>query len=255
MSQVRYEVQDAVATIALAAPPINTLNLERLEAVLDGFRRAAADEAVRAVILASDVPGFFSAGLDIEILRDQSGRMVRSLLDHLYTEMTDIPHHLGKPSIAAVGGAARGGGMTLAVSCNVILAGRGATFGYPEVNIGVPPAIHLSHLPRIVGRHRAFELLFSGRAFGPEEAERLGLVSRVVEDVALMDEARTLARTFAEKSPTVMRQGHAAFMTANDVGYRGDVAAAVETFCSIAGGDDAREALAAFLEKRPPAFD
>src|SRR5207247_6880711 len=95
---------------------------------------------------------------------------VRGLLDKLYVELAEVQYNLGKPSIAAVGGAARGGGMTLAISCDVLIAGESATFGYPEIDLGLVPALHFVHLPRIVGRHRAFELLFSGRSFGADEA-------------------------------------------------------------------------------------
>src|SRR5436305_15061270 len=119
----------------------------------------------------------------------------------MYVDLAERQHELGKPSMAAVGGAACGGGMTLAISCDVLVAGEGASFGYPEIDLGLVPAIHFVHLPRIVGRHRAFELLFSGRSFGAHEAARLGPVSRVVPDVSTDDEARALAKSFATKPP------------------------------------------------------
>ena len=137
----------------------------------------------------------------------KSATEVRRLLDKLYVELADVQYDLGKPSIAAVGGSARGGGMTLAISCDVLVAGRSATFGYPEIDLGLIPAIHFMHLPRIVGRHRAFELLFSGRTFGADEAASLGLVSRIVPDEKVPDEARSMARVFATKSRTTMRLG------------------------------------------------
>jgi enoyl-CoA hydratase/carnithine racemase len=221
-----------------------------LEQLIDALRRAAADESVRAVVLASAVPRRFSAGLDLDILRGKSATEVRQFLDKLYVELSDAQYNLGKPSIAAVGGAARGGGMTLAISCDVLLAGQSATFGYPEIDLGLVPAIHFVHLPRIVGRHRAFELLFSGRAFGAEEAASLGLVSRIVPDEKLRDTAREMAGIFASKSPTAIRLGRAAFMRANDLDFRRSVGDAVELFCNVATTDDAQEGLRRFLEKR-----
>jgi enoyl-CoA hydratase/carnithine racemase len=140
----------------------------------------------------------------------------------------------------------------MAISCDVILAAQGATFGYPEIDIGVLPAIHFAHLPRIVGRHRAFELLFSGRSFAAREAAELGLVSRVVPDAELDAAALALARTFAAKSPTVVRLGRAAFMRQNDLDYRRSIAAAVEDFCNVVVTDAAQEGLRAFVEKRKP---
>src|SRR5262249_57473600 len=85
-------------------------------------------------------------------------------------------------------------------------------FGYPEIDLGLIPAIHFLHLPRIVGRHRAFELLFSGRTFGAAEAASLGLVSRVVPDEKVREEARAMAQVFARKSRAAMRLGRAAFL-------------------------------------------
>src|SRR5207253_10293037 len=178
-------------------------------------RQAAAADDVRAVLLASAVPARFCAGLDLGMVLGRSAAEVRPVLEKLYVELADVQYGLGKPSIAVVNGAARGGGMTLAISCDVIVAGRSATFGYPEIDLGLVPAIHFVHLPRIVGRHRAFELLFSGRAFGAEGAASLGLVSRVVPDERVRDEARAMARVFATESRTTRRLGRGAFVRIN----------------------------------------
>jgi enoyl-CoA hydratase len=249
---LRYEVSDQIAEITLARLPVNALNLSLLEQLLAAFGRAAADDNVRAVVLTSAVPGRFSAGLDLGMVIGKSSIELRRLLDKLYVELADVQYNLGKPSIAAVGGAARGGGMTLAISCDVLVAGRSTTFGYPEIDLGLVPAIHFVHLPRIVGRHRAFELLFSGRTFDADEAASLGLVSRVVPDEKVRDEARAMARMFATKSRTTMRLGRAAFVRANDLDYRRGIGEAVEIFCNVAATADAQEGLRAFIEKRSP---
>jgi len=247
-----YEVSDRIAEISLARLPVNALSLSLLEQLIAAFERAAADEKVRAVVLRSAIPRRFSAGLDLGMLFGKSETELRRLLDKLYVGLADAQYNLGKPSIAAVGGSARGGGMTLAVSCDVLIAGRSATFGYPEIDLGLVPAIHIVHLPRIVGRHRAFELLFSGRSFGADEAASLGLVSRVVPDDKVRDEALAMARVFATKSPTTLRLGRAAFARANDLDDRGGLGDAVENFCNVAATADAQEGLRAFIEKRPP---
>lgn len=250
--QVRIETEDGIARIILDRPPVNALSLDFIRSVVAAFRQLGADPSVRAVILTSAVAGRFSAGLDLDILLGKSGMEVRDFLTALYVDLYDAQHDLGRPSIAAVGGTARGGGVTMAISCDVILAAEGATFGYPEIDIGVLPAIHFAHLPRIVGRHRAFELLFTGRSFAAREAAELGLVSRVVPDTELDAAALALARTFAAKSPTVMSLGRAAFMRQNDLDYRRSIAAAVEDFCNVAVTDAAQEGLRAFVEKRKP---
>lgn len=247
---VRYEVANGIARIVLHRPPVNALDLDMIKSVVAALEAAAKDDAVRAVALMSAVPKRFCAGLDLKILLGKSDTEVRGFLQELYIRLHDAQHNLGKPSIAAISGAARGGGMTLAISCDVIVAGAGATFGYPEVDVGVIPAIHFVHLPRIVGRHRAFELLFSGRSFDADEAYRLGLVTRIVPDAEVEAAALALAATFAAKSPTVMRLGRAAFMRQNDLDYRRSIANAVEDFCNVTMTDAAQEGLRAFVEKR-----
>ena len=249
---IRYETKDAIARITLNAPPINVLTLDLIDEFLIALCRARDDIDVRAVVISSAIPRFFSAGLDIKALQHESGDGITILLDRLYLRLCEVQSDLGKPSIAAVTGAARGGGMTLAISCNVIVAGASATFGYPEINVGLLPAIHFVHLPRIIGRHRAFELLFTGRAFGADEAQHLGLVSRIVRDEDVVTEALALARTFADKSPMALMLGHRAFMRANDMYL--DVAKTIEPFREAATSMDGREAMRAFVEKRPPRF-
>jgi enoyl-CoA hydratase len=247
---VRYAVSDRIARIVLDRPPVNALSLVAIRAVVAALRQAAADDDARAVVLSSAAARHFCAGLDLAMLLGKSRDQVREVLQELYVGLHDCQCNLGKPSIAAVGGAARGGGMTLAISCDVIIAGQSATFGYPEIKIGVLPAIHFAHLPRIAGRHRAFELLFSGRSFAAREAFELGLVSKIVADNELDAAATALAADFAAKSPAVMGLARAAFMRQND--YRHRIADAVEDFCNVVTTDAAQEGIRAFLEKRAP---
>ncbi len=254
MTRIRYEVADHVAEITMDSAPVNALSVAMIDEILAALKRASADDDVRAVILCSALPRRFCAGLDLSILQGESGLAVHKFLEKLYIELADVHYNLGKPCIAAVDGAARAGGMTLCIQSNVIVAGESSTFGYPEIDVGMIPAIHFIHLPRIVGRHRAYEILFSGRAFPAREAAELGLVSRVVPDGQVLDEARRMARMFADKPPTVMRLGHAAFMRFNDQDYRRDIGSVVESFCTIAATEESREGIRAFVEKRAPAW-
>jgi enoyl-CoA hydratase/carnithine racemase len=251
-SGVTYAVSRRVARITLNRPPVNALTLDMIRAVVAALNRAAADDDVRVVIMTSALPRRFCAGLDLDVVLEANNEKIRALLQALYLDLHDAQRALGKPSIAAVGGAARGGGVTLAISCDVIIAAESASFGYPEIDIGVVPAIHFAHLPRIVGRHRAFELLFGGRSFGAQEGAELGLVSKVVADGELAAAAMALANVFAAKSPAAMRLGRAAFMRQNDGGERQRIADAVEDFCQAASSAAAREGIRAFVEKRKP---
>ncbi|TDF64557.1 enoyl-CoA hydratase/isomerase family protein [Cupriavidus sp. L7L] len=254
MSLVTYTVRDRVAEILLDNAPVNALTVPMVDALIRALDRAATDDAIRAVIVGSAVPKRFCAGLDIAALQGASAETVHTLLDKLYVQLSEAQYRLGKPSIAAVSGAARGGGMTLAISCDLIIAAEDASFGYPEIDVGMLPAIHFTHLPRIVGRHVAFDLLFSGRAFGASEAQALHLVNRVVPADKVIEEARSLAATLVAKSASAMNMGRAAFHRAVDSDYRRGASYAVDTFCRVAATDDAREGIAAFVAKRLPSW-
>ncbi|MEM6439319.1 MAG: enoyl-CoA hydratase/isomerase family protein [Pseudomonadota bacterium] len=251
---IDYVRRDGIAEIILNRQPVNAFSVQLLEEILGAMRAAAADDAVRVVLLRSALPKVFCAGLDLDIILDSDALKVRAFLERLYSELYDVQHHMDKPTVAVVGGSARGGGMTLAISCDMIVASDAATFGYPELEIGVVPAIHFMHLPRIVGRYRAFDLLFSCRAFDAAEAHALGLVSRVSPSERLEKDAMALARSLAAKPPVATRLARRAFMRANDLDYRRGVANAVEDFVNVATLPEAQEGLRAFLEKRAPSW-
>lgn len=254
MSKVTYSLRKNIAEIALENAPVNALTPDMVGELISALARAAQDADARVVVLTSGIVGRFCAGLDLTALNGASPEKIRVLLERLYTGLTEAQFALGKPSIAAVTGAARGGGMTIAISCDMIVAGKSATFGYPEIDVGVLPAIHFTHLPRIVGRHRAFELLFTGRTFDPQEAMALGLVNRVVEDGAVRETAFELAGMLAAKPQGALSLGRKAFLNATDNGWRQGVASAVETFCNVAVSSDGREGVSAYAERRAPSW-
>ncbi|MBT3535749.1 MAG: enoyl-CoA hydratase/isomerase family protein, partial [Rhodospirillaceae bacterium] len=198
---VEYEVVDRIAVLRLNRAPVNALSLDFVNEIIAALRQAGEDDGVRTVVIASALDATFCAGLDLSVVKGVDGEGMRGFLERLYFELNDVQYRLGKPSIAAVEGAARAGGMTVAVSCNMIIAGESATFGYPEINVGLIPALHFVHLPRMAGRHRAFEYLFTGDDFDAEVARDLGIVNHVVPDGQVMDRAMELARKLADKSP------------------------------------------------------
>ena len=252
MNPLRYEVRDNIAEIHLCHAPVNALDVNVLDALIDALNAANADSGVRAVLLASGLPGRFCAGLDMKQLLQATPNGIRELLTKLYIKLYDAQFNLTKPSISVVSGAVRGGGMTVAISSDMIVSADSATFGYPEIDVGVLPAIHYVHLPAIVGKHRAFDLLFTGRTFSAQEAQTMGLVTRVAPEGELMAQARTLARSLADKPPQVLAMGRRAFAYSNDNEYRRRVATAVEVFCNAAATPEAREGLNAFVQKRAP---
>ena len=247
---VRYAVADHIATITLTRPPLNAFSIAFLDQIIAALRRASTDPDARVVILASGIEKMFCAGLDLDIILGSDDATIRAFLNRLYIELWDVQRNMGKPTIAAVDGAARGGGMTLAISCDMIIAGEKASFGYPEINLALPPAIHFAHLHRIIGRYRAFDLLFTARTFDAHEALNLGLASRVAPHA--LPEALAAARVIAEKSPAAIAFSRAAFHREADRNYTEAVARAVDDFCKLATSRDAQEGLRAFLEKRKP---
>jgi enoyl-CoA hydratase/carnithine racemase len=224
-----------------------------IEALLGALEKAKDDASVRAVIICS-AHKVFCAGLDLDIVSGKRGTETKLFLERLYFALNDVQYRMGKPTIAAVDGPARAGGMTIAISCDMIIAGEAATFGYPEIDVGLIPALHFVQLPRLVGKHQAFGPLFLGDSFDAATAFRMGLVSEVVPKGTALDRARILARRFAEKSPIVMKIGRDAFMRAVDADYRRAIENAAESFALVATTQDCQEGLDAFVEKRSPKY-
>jgi enoyl-CoA hydratase len=251
---VRYEVRDRVAEITMDRGPVNAISLELARGVIDAYRRAREDDAVGAVILTSALPTVFSAGLDLKIALEYDGQALRRFIEVFYYEMHEALYRLGKPVIAAVNGHARAAGVTWAVSCDMIVAAEEAGMGYPEIDVGLLPAMHLVHLPRVAGRHRAAELLFTGDVVPARRMLELGVVNHVVPREQVMETARALARRLAAKSPVAMKLLRDAFVRANDLDYRRAMEGVVETMCSLKDTADSREALRAFVEKREARF-
>jgi enoyl-CoA hydratase len=250
---VHYTVTDSIAEITLDRAPVNALSMPLIDALLEALGKAREDAAVRAVIIAS-AHKVFCAGLDLDIIRGKRGIDAKLFLERLYFALNDIQYRMGKPTIAAIDGPARAGGMTIAISCDMIIAGEAATFGYPEIDVGLIPALHFVQLPRLVGKHQAFGPLFLGDSFDAATAFRMGLLSEVVPKGTALDRARVIARRFAEKSPIVMKIGRDAFMRAVDADYRRAIEHAAESFALVATTQDCQEGLDAFVEKRPPKY-
>lgn len=251
---IDYQAKDGVAAILLNNPPVNGITEALLGELMAALRRAGADDEVRAIVLGSAVPGRFCGGLDLPRFLQASPSAAHAIVHKLYYELHELQSGLGKPTIAAITGSVRGGGMSIAITCDMLVAAEDATFGYPEMEIGLLPSIHYTHLPRIVGRYRAFDLLFTGRVFDAREAMALGLVSRLAPAAQVLEEAQALGRVFATKSPDLMRLGKAAFARATDNGYRQGAASAVDLVSTVFGTEDCKEGLAAFAEKRKPVW-
>ncbi len=250
--RIEYDVTDHVAVIAMKRPPVNAIDHAMIDAIHAALLKANADPAVRAVILTSALPGMFSGGMDLRMVVEGDAQDLRAFVTKFYIGTMDIQYVMKKPTIAVVNGPARGAGMTLSITSDVILAADDIDLGYPEIDVGVIPAIHYVHLPRQISRHKAFELLFIGKPIPAAEAASMGIINHAVPRAELMDRAFAMARAFAAKSPTIMALGRHSFVRANDMDYRRNVENQIETLCNIYSTPDGREGLRAFIEKRRP---
>lgn len=252
--RVDYEVQGQVAVIAMNRKPVNAIDHAMIDAIHARLREADADADVRAVIITSALPGMFCGGMDLCMVAAGTTADLREFVYKFYLGTMDIQYAMHKPTIAAINGPARGAGMTLGITCDMIYAADDIDLGYPEIDIGVIPAIHYVHLPRQISRHKAFELLFGGQPISAAEAVRLGIINHAVPRDELLDSAQAMAQVLAGKSSQIMALGRQSFMRANDLDYRRNIENQIETLCNVFETADSREALNAFLQKRAPRF-
>ena len=254
LDRVNYSIDGTTAVIALNRAPVNAIDHAMIDAIHEAMLLADDDDNVRAVIITSALDGMFCGGMDLRMVAAGDSLDLREFVTKFYMKTMDIQYAMSKPTIVAINGPARGAGMTLSITSDVIVAADDIDLGYPEIDIGLIPAIHYMHLPRQISRHKAFELLFAGKPISAAEAEQLGLLNHIVPRNKLMDKALELGLQFAEKSPTIMALGRQSFMRANDLDYRRNVENQIETLCNIYSTKDGREGILAFVEKRKPVW-
>ena len=251
---VRYEVADSgVATIAMDQPDTrNALSDELLGDLIAAFEAARDDAAVRCVVLASTHATTFSSGGNL------SGFAADVPLVHKHTATERFPRlftligELGKPVICAVNGHCLAGALGLALACDLIVASEAATFGTPEINVGVFPFMILALIVRNVPRKKATEMLLLGERFDAREAERLGIVNRVVAAEDLEEAVGDWAQRLAGKSPVLMKLGKDALWRQNDMALE-DAWDYLRAQLTIAfATEDIQEGVQAFFEKREP---
>ena len=247
------ETADGVTLIRLNRPEaLNALNSQLLDELCQALDAAEVDEGVRCVVLTGSERAF-AAGADIKEMSDKTYAQMFSL--DFFTKGSRRLEQFRKPIIAAVAGYALGGGCELAMLCDFIIAAETAKFGQPEINLGVMPGIGgTQRLTRFVGKSKAMEMILTGRMIDAEEAERCGLVSRVVPADALVAEAMKAAAKIAGLSPLAAmlckEMVNAAYETPLSQGVRLER----RLFQSMFAFADQKEGMAAFVEKRKPDF-
>ena len=250
---VRVEVADRVATIRLDRPKMNALNAQVQGEIAEAARQVSADDSVRAVILYGG-ERVFAAGADIKEMAGKN--FSQAYREDFVTRNWEAVARARKPVIAAVAGYALGGGCELAMMCDFIIAADNAKFGQPEINLGVGPgAGGTQRLTRAVGKAKAMEMCLTGRMMDAAEAERAGLVARVVPLGNLMLETRATAEKIAARAlPALLMIKecvNAAFETPLAQGIRFER----RLFHALFATAEQKEGMTAFIEKRKPVFD
>ena len=244
---------DGYAVVTLNRPEaLNALNTTLTGELGDFLESVADDDSVRCIVLTGSVKAF-AAGADIKEMADQAyADMYRG---NFFARAHDRVAGFRKPIIAAVSGYALGGGCELAMLCDFIVASDRAKFGQPEINLGVAPGIGgTQRLTRFVGKSKAMEMILTGRMMDSAEAERSGLVSRVVAGDKLIEEAMAAATKIAGQSPLAVKMNKELVEAAYETTLATGVALERRLFHSLFAFDDQKEGMAAFIEKRKPDF-
>jgi enoyl-CoA hydratase len=249
---ILVEKRSRVGVATLNRPKsLNALNAELLEELDQALIEFDRDPEIGAVVVTGG-PKAFAAGADISEMR---GKNFPAIYLEDFFAICDRIAARRKPRIAAVAGFALGGGCELAMICDFIIAAENAKFGQPEIKLGVMPGIGgTQRLARAVGKAKAMDLCLTGRMMDAAEAERSGLVSRIVAPDRLMDEAMAAAETIASMSLPVAMMTREAIERAFEVSLAEGVRFERRVFHSIFATADQKEGMTAFLEKRPPRF-
>jgi len=246
---------DGIAWLTLNRPAArNALSVVLMTALQDALDAIARDSAVKVVVIAGNGPGF-CAGHDLREMRANPGRQhYQAVFGQCARLMTSIVR-LPKPVIARVHGIATAAGCQLVASCDLAVAATDARFATPGVNIGLFCSTPMVALSRAVPRKAAMEMLLTGEMIGADEAQRLGLLNRVVPADRLDDAVTELAHTIAAKSPLVVKIGKEAFYRQAELGLDAAYAYTSEVMVANMMARDAEEGIDAFLQKRPPHWE
>jgi enoyl-CoA hydratase len=246
------EERDAVALIRLNRPQVlNALNLQLMDELVAALEAYDADDAVRVVVITGDEKAF-AAGADISEMAGVSSAEMR---ERNQFEKWERIKKIRKPLIAAVSGAALGGGCELAMLCDIIVASETAKFGQPEINLGLMPgAGGTQRLVRAVGKSLAMEVVLNGRFLSAQEALAAGLVSRVVPVELYLVEALKLAGQLAQRAPLALQLAKESVLRAFEMALSDGLELERASFYSLFDTADAQEGTEAFLNKRKPEF-
>ncbi len=250
---VRFERLGARANIIINRPEKrNALNAATIAELYRAFEICKNDPGVRVVVLSGAGDKAFCAGADLAENLQSMNEYFRYIQRETFVNLFKIIPQLGKPVIGAVQGLALAGGCGLAVSCDFVIASETARFGTPEVNVGLFPMMISAILLRNLGRKKAYDMMLTGRQIDAQEAERIGLVTRVVPAERLQAEVDLLAAELASRSPAILKLGKDALIKADQMPFN-EALDYLSTMLSLNFlTEDASEGMTAFMEKRSP---
>jgi enoyl-CoA hydratase len=254
-ANLTHRKSGAIATLTIDRPKaLNALNQATLAEIQRALQDAASDSSVQGVIVTGAGDKAFVAGADITEIASASPLQAQAFTRQGQA-VFDLVETLGKPIIAAVNGYALGGGCELAMACTLRIAADNASFGQPEVRLGVMPGFGgTQRLPRLVGKGRAMQIILTAQNIDAREAYRIGLVNDVVEPARLMARAEELLLQIIANAPLAVRLSMAAIHQGLEAGQAQGLALESASFALCASTEDKREGTAAFLERRQPRF-
>jgi enoyl-CoA hydratase/carnithine racemase len=242
-----------VATIALNQPETrNALSPQVLAELLAALQHARDDEQVRVVVLASTHEKVFSSGGNLAAFSAEVSQLDKHRENERFPELFRLLGELGKPSICAAGGHVLAGALGLALACDLVIARESSRFGTPEINVGLFPFMVAALLYRNVPRKKAAELLLLGEQITAAEAERIGIVNRVVPDAEFEQAVSDWAHKLAGKSPLMLRLGKDAMFSQQDMAFAQALEHLRSQLTLALASEDLQEGVAAFFEKREP---
>jgi enoyl-CoA hydratase len=249
---VERQAEQRTALVRLNRPKqLNALNGPTMDALCEALEELDRDDEVRAIVVTGNERAF-AAGADIG---EMAGATPVEMLRGSRIGQWDRIRRVSKPVIAAVNGWCLGGGCELAMALDLIVAGEGAKFGQPEINIGViPGAGGTQRLTRAIGKSKATEMILTGEPITARQAERAGLVARVTPDELVVEDALALAAKIATKSPVALRLAKEAVNAAYEMPLTAALAHERRLFFLLFATEDQKEGMAAFIEKREPEF-
>lgn len=255
MDNVKTENRDGVLVVTIDRPKVlNALNAQTVGEIWSTFQSARDDDSVKAIILTGGGEKAFVAGADITELAQATpitGKQTSENGQRVFRAIERFP----KPVIAAINGFALGGGCELALACHIRIASEKAQLGLPEVTLGIIPGYGgTQRMARLLGKGKALELILTGDRIGAAEAEKIGLVNRVVPAEELMSTCEEMARRMMTRAPLAVRSAIEAVMSGSEMPFDEGQFLEATLFGLLCATDDTKEGMKAFIEKRPAEF-